>query len=154
VKSAFLHVIGDAISSIGVILAAGIIWLTGYYWIDPLMSVLIGIIILISSWRVLKSSLHILVEGTPEGLSIQDIARTMADVPGICEIHDLHVWNICSGHVALSSHAVLVDPFPPDTQPIMDEMKIRLLNRFGIEHTTIQFERAGCGQGKVCQLCQ
>jgi cobalt-zinc-cadmium efflux system protein len=154
VKSAFLHVIGDAISSIGVILAAGIIWLTGYHWIDPLMSVLIGVIILISSWRVLKSSLHILTEGTPEGLSIQDVARTMADVPGICEIHDLHVWNICSGHVALSSHAVLIEPFPSDTQPIMDEIKTRLLNRFGIEHTTIQFERTGCGQGKICQPCQ
>lgn len=147
VRSAYLHVLGDAISSVGVIVAAALIWFTGWTWLDPLMSVFIGILIVVSSWRVLKSSLHILVEGVPEHLSIEKIGQNMASVSGVKDVHDLHVWSICSGHVALSAHVITADQKLTDGDGIMAELKARLA-KFGIEHTTIQFECEACGQGK------
>lgn len=147
VRSAYLHVLGDAISSVGVIVAAGLIWFTGWTWLDPLMSVFIGILIVVSSWRVLKSSLHILVEGVPEHLSVEKIGQSMAGVNGVKDVHDLHVWSICSGHVALSAHVTTADQKLTDGDGIMAEIKARL-KKFGIEHTTIQFECEACGQGK------
>jgi cobalt-zinc-cadmium efflux system protein len=147
VRSAYLHVLGDAISSVGVIVAAGLIWFTGWTWLDPLMSVFIGILIVVSSWRVLKSSLHILVEGVPEHLSVEKIGQSMASVPGVRDVHDLHVWSICSGHVALSAHVITANQSITDGFGIVAEIKARL-KKFGIEHTTIQFECEACGQGK------
>ncbi len=149
VKSAFLHVVGDAVSSVGVIVAAVLIGLTGAPWIDPLMSILIGVIILLSSGRVLKSSLHILVEGMPEGLSVTQVSQAMTGVIDVAEVYDLHVWSLCSGHVALSAHIVVSDRSLGDTGPLMSELKQRLQTDFGIEHTTIQFECAACGQGSA-----
>jgi len=146
VRSAFLHVVGDALASVGVILAAGVIWLTGWQWVDPLMSMLIGLIIVVSSWRVLKSALHILVEGVPEGLSSKDIGQSMASVPGVQDVHDLHIWSICSGHIALSAHVTIADQQLTASDGIMLALKEHLA-KFGIEHTTIQFECADCGQG-------
>jgi cobalt-zinc-cadmium efflux system protein len=146
IHSAFLHVLGDVAATLGVIVAAGVIWLTGWKWVDPLMSVFIGILILFSSWRVLKSSLHILVEGIPEGLSIEKIGQSMVGVAGVLNMHDLHVWSLCSGHIALSAHIVTTNQPLADDSKIMAELKSRL-SKFGIEHTTIQFEREACGQG-------
>lgn len=151
VRSAYLHVLGDAISSVGVIVAAGLIWWTGWNWLDPLMSVFIGILIVVSSWRVLKSSLHILVEGVPEHLSIEKIGQSMANVDGVLDVHDLHVWSICSGHVALSAHVITADQKLTDGGGIMAELKARL-SKFGIEHTTIQFECEACGQGNSLMI--
>ena len=146
VRSAFLHVVGDAVSSVGVIIAAGVIWLTGWEWVDPLMSVFIGVIIVLSSWRVLKSSLHILVEGVPEHLSIEKIGQSMASVVGVKDVHDLHVWSICSGHIALSAHVITADEKITANDGVMAELKKRL-KKFGIEHVTIQLECEACGQG-------
>lgn len=151
VRSAYLHVLGDAISSVGVIVVAGLIWWTGWTWLDPLMSVFIGVLIVVSSWRVLKSSLHILVEGVPGHLSIEEIGQNMAGVDGVLDVHDLHVWSICSGHVALSAHVVTADQKLTDSNSIMAELKARL-RKFGIEHTTIQFECEACGQGNDLSL--
>lgn len=148
VKSAFLHVLGDAVSSVGVILAALIIWRTGWQWIDPLTSVLIGVIILFSSGRVLKSSLHILIEGVPQGLSVKKLGEALSAAPGVAEVHDLHVWSLCSGHVALSAHVVVADQSLRDSGATMAELKRGLL-ALGIEHTTIQLECVTCGQGRV-----
>ena len=147
VKSAFLHVLGDAISSVGVIAAALIIWRTGWRWIDPLVSVLIGFMILFGAGRVIKGSVHILIEGVPEGLSMKKIGKVIAAIAGVSEVHDLHVWSICSGHISLSAHIVVADQGLQDSQKIMDELKGRLWTEFGIEHTTIQFECLSCGQG-------
>jgi len=147
VRSAYLHVLGDAVSSVGVIVAAALIWFTGWNWLDPLMSVFIAILIVVSSWRVLKSSLHILVEGVPEHLSIEKIGQSMAGVPGVKDIHDLHVWSICSGHIALSAHVITADQKITAVDGVMTELKARL-KKFGIAHTTIQVECEACGQGE------
>ena len=139
VRSAFLHVVGDAVSSVGVILAAGLIWLTGWQWVDPVMSILIGGMIAFSAYRVLRGSLHILVEGVPEGLSIAEITKTVQQIPGVENIHDLHVWNICSGHVSLSAHLVTC----ADANEIRQQVNQHLQETYAIEHSTLQVECAG-----------
>jgi cobalt-zinc-cadmium efflux system protein len=143
-NSAFLHVIGDAISSLGVILAAILIKVTNLPWIDPLMSILIGFIILFSSFRVLRGSLRILSEGVPEGLSTKKINQRLVELPGVLSIHDLHVWSICSGTVALSAHVVLDRNAGIDKTEQMQKIKAVLAGDYGIDHTTIQFEETPC----------
>ena len=145
VKSAFLHVLGDAVSSVGVILAALILMQTGWQWVDPLMSVLIGLLILVSSWRVLRSSLHILVEGVPEGIQLTRVSEAMQTTPGVADVHDLHVWNICSMNVALSAHVVINEDHLKANPSVMKELRSRLAKQ-GIEHITIQFEDRHCDQ--------
>jgi len=142
-RSAFLHVVGDALASVGVIAGGIVIWLTGWYVVDPLISALIGVIILAGSWRLLRSSLHILFEGTPEGITIGDVAQVMGTVPGVLEVHDLHLWSICSGYPALSAHVLVAEARTAQ----MSALKQTLAERFGIQHTTIQFETTNCGQG-------
>lgn len=148
--SAFLHVLGDAVSSVGVIVAALIIQFTRLTWVDPLVSVLIGFIILISSWRVLRSSFHILIEGSPEGVSVSRVSESLANLPGIVEIHDLHVWNICSGHIALSAHVVVNELNNTSSAQTLSAVQSLLQSQFGIEHSTVQFECIACGQGRRC----
>jgi cobalt-zinc-cadmium efflux system protein len=143
VHSAFLHVVGDAISSIGVILAAIIIGFTRWEWVDPLVSIFIGILIAFSAYRVTRRSLHILIEGVPEGLSLAQVENAMRSTVGVKDVHDLHVWSICSGHVALSAHVTL-DNFQSSHTGLRTQIKAALLTRFGIEHTTLQFESESC----------
>lgn len=147
VQSAFLHVLGDAISSVGVIIAAIIIQFTKIEWIDPLISILIGVIIFISAFRVLKSALHILIEGVPEGLSIKEINSRMSAVEAVKTVHDLHVWNLGSDEVSLSAHVVLEDAQEDQQPAIMDQLKHLLDEEFHIQHTTIQFEKKPCCDG-------
>ncbi|TLN15014.1 cation transporter [bacterium] len=143
-QSAFLHVVGDAVSSVGVIAAAIVISLTGLQWVDPLASALIAVLILVSSYRVLKGSLHILVEGTPEGLSLTEVEHEMLQSPSVTSVHDLHVWNLCSQHVALSAHVVLGTENDRSHERVMNDLRERLGGRFEITHTTLQFEDTAC----------
>lgn len=149
-QSAFLHVVGDAVSSVGVIAAAVIISLTGIEWVDPLASALIAVIILVSSFRVLKGSLHILVEGAPEGLSVAEVEREMQQPAEVASVHDLHVWNLCSQQVALSAHVVLKEEAAQRHQSIMADLRKRLQSKFEITHTTIQFEETPCIEDVGC----
>ena len=149
VRSAFLHVLGDALASLGVIGAGVIILFTGWTVVDPLVSAAIGVILLLGSGRVLRESLHILTEGMPEGLKVSQVAEAMKGVTGVVEVHDLHVWTVSPGYVALSAHVVLADQALSQTQEVMDGLKRVLADRFDIEHTTIQFECTSWGQGAV-----
>ncbi|MBE7470929.1 MAG: cation transporter [Anaerolineae bacterium] len=148
-RAAFLHVLGDTLSSVGVIAAGVVILFTGWMWVDPLVSVLIGLIILAGSGRVLKQTIHILTEGAPEGVTASEVAQAMRQAPGVAEVHDLHVWTVSPGYPALSAHVVLADQALSQTGPLMAELKETIYHRFGIEHTTIQFECHNCGQGVV-----
>lgn len=147
VQSAFLHVLGDAISSIGVIIAAIIIRFTAIEWIDPLISIMIGVIIFVSAFRVLRSALHILLEGVPEGLSIKEINARMSTIEAVKKVHDLHVWNLGSDQVSLSAHVVLEEAHENRQTAVMEELKTLLDDEFHIQHTTIQFENKPCGDG-------
>ncbi|MRR30197.1 cation transporter, partial [bacterium] len=147
VQSAFLHVLGDAISSVGVIVAAIIIQFTNIEWIDPLISILIGVIIFISAFRVLKSALHILIEGVPEGLSIKEINARMSSIEAVKTVHDLHVWNLSSEQVSLSAHVILEEAHEHEQPTVMEQLKTLLDEEFHIQHTTIQFEKKPCCDG-------
>jgi cobalt-zinc-cadmium efflux system protein len=148
-RAAFLHVLGDTLSSVGVIVAGIIILFTGWMWVDPLVSVLIALVILSGAGRVLKQTIHILNEGAPEGVDVAEVGRAMRQVTGVEEVHDLHAWTVSPGYTALSAHVVLVDQALSQTHSIMDELKEIIAHQFGIEHTTIQFECRNCGQGPV-----
>ncbi len=153
VRSAFLHVLGDTLSSIGVIIAGAIIYFTGWFWVDPLISAFIVLVILIGSGRVLRETVPILIEGMPPGIKASQVAEAMLHVQGVQEVHDLHVWTISPGFVAMSAHVVLADQAISQAQKIMENLKRILSEKFGIEHTTIQFECESCGQGSpVCLL--
>jgi len=148
VRSAALHAMSDAIASVGVIAAALVIALTGWQQADALAGALIGLLILVGAGRVLRGSLHILIEGTPEGLSVFEVGEVMAGTPGVCEVHDLHVWSLCSSHVALSAHIMHESTDPSAQMATLREMRERLERRFSITHTTVQIDDANCGQGE------
>jgi cobalt-zinc-cadmium efflux system protein len=147
VQSAFLHVLGDLISSIGVIIAALLIYFTGAQWIDPFISIIIGGIILLSAYRVLRRSLHILTEGVPEGLSIHAINRAITALEGVEAVHDLHVWSLGSEEVSLSAHIVLSNGRFGHQNQVMNDVKQLLEAQYSITHITLQFEESHCGDG-------
>lgn len=151
-RSAFLHVLGDALASVGVIAVGVILLFVNWTWLDPLVSVLIGLLILFSSGRLLKEAVHILAEGMPAGMTATVIADAMSKVPGVNQVHDLHVWTVAPGYIALSAHVTVGDQFLSQTTEVMSALKETLHEGFEIQHTTIQFECGNCGQGLVACL--
>lgn len=139
-RAAFLHVIGDLIGSVGAVTAALLIMFFGWGWADPLASVIVAVLVLISGWRVTKESIHVLMEGTPRSVDLESIIKTIEGVRGVMGIHDLHVWSITSGQNALSCHAVVDGNISVlDSQKIMRIIE-RELEKKGIGHVTIQME--------------
>jgi cobalt-zinc-cadmium efflux system protein len=142
VRGAYLHVMGDALGSVGALAAAAIIALTGWTVADPIASVLLSLLILVGAWRLLRESTDILLESVPGHVSIAEVQRRMQSVPGVTAVHDLHVWTVTTGMVAMSGHAVAPDlsSHPGVLERIRAEM-----GRLGIGHVTIQLEVAdGC----------
>lgn len=140
VRAAFLHVIGDLLGSVGAIIAAVLIMAFNWTWADPVASVIVALLVVISGIRVTKDSLHVLMEGAPKNISIETVVEKIKSVPGVINIHDLHVWSITSGHNALSCHAVVDGNLTiNDTQKILNEIEHELLH-VGIHHVTIQME--------------
>lgn len=151
VRGAYLHVLGDLLGSVGAMTAAGIILLTGWTLADAITSVLVGGLILASSWRLVKESVNILLEAVPSHLDLQDIHAAIQEIPGVSEVHDLHVWTVTSGFFAMSGHAVVDEP--ERTQEVLEAIRQRMHERFGIEHVTVQVEQRqmyqiGKGEGR------
>ena len=138
VKGAYLEVLSDALGSVGVIVAAIILLMTGWRLADPLIGAGIGLFIIPRTWGLLRQAIDILLEGTPPHLNIGDIERAMADVRGVMQVHDLHVWTLTSGKYAMSGHVVVDDVAASDR--ILRDLHTVLHDRFGVEHTTIQVE--------------
>ena len=136
VRSAYLEVLSDAISSVGVILGGVTIWLTGWFLIDPLLSAGISIFIVWRTWRLLSQAVHVLMEGVPTHLNAKEVGRAMAGVPGVKGIHDLHIWTITSGLDALSAHVVV--SVGEDRDEVLCRLQQLLQDRFGIDHVTLQ----------------
>jgi cobalt-zinc-cadmium efflux system protein len=143
VEAAFRHVFADLLGSLGVAIAAVVILTTGWVEADPLVSVLIGVLVLASAWSILRDSTEILLESTPRGVDADALGRRLAAAPGVVEVHDLHVWTITSGFPALSAH-VLVRP-GEDCHGRRRELERLLQDEFGIDHTTLQVDHAGEG---------
>lgn len=137
-RAALLHVMGDLLGSVAALVAGAVIWLTGWTLIDPILSLLICVLILISSLRLLREAVHVIMEGVPAGIDLHEVGTTMANVEGVASVHDLHIWTVSSGNIALSAH-VMVENIQ-GWQPVLVALQRLLHDRFAIEHTTIQPE--------------
>jgi cobalt-zinc-cadmium efflux system protein len=149
-RSAFLHMAGDTLSTAAVIAGGAGILLTGRNWIDPTLSLLIAALILWSSMGIVRETLNILLEGTPRGISITEIRAGMGDVEGVVNVHDLHVWSLGSNSSALACHVTIADIPPSESACILARLNQVLRDRFHISHATIQFEHIGCEQLEGC----
>jgi cobalt-zinc-cadmium efflux system protein len=141
VKAAYLEVFSDALSAVGVILAGAIVWATGWYYADPLVSAAIGLFIVPRTWALLKETVGVLLEGTPSDVDLAALRAVMQAVPGVARVHDLHVWTITSGMHALSAHAALCDG--ASGREVLEALRSSV-SRFRITHVTIQLEDGGC----------
>lgn len=151
VRSAFIHMLGDTLSTASVIVGGWAILWTGQYWIDPALSFAIGALILWSSFGIIRETLNILLEGTPKGVSMDLLEEAMKQVEGVHDVHDLHVWSIGSETHALSCHIAIADIPPSASEAILREVKERL-SEFRIHHTTIQFEHENCEIAHGCVM--
>ncbi|WP_088187988.1 cation diffusion facilitator family transporter [Desulfosporosinus sp. FKA] len=155
VRSALLHVLGDAAASAGVIFGAVLMQFTHWYVIDPIISVLIALLIAWNAWKIVKETLHILMEGAPSNFEFDRLLSFIRTLPGTKDIHDLHVWSVTPERVALSCHLVIDSNSSLDqSREIMQQLKAYILEKFGISHTTIEveFETFPCGCNAL--LCQ
>jgi cobalt-zinc-cadmium efflux system protein len=148
IKSAWLHVLGDGLASVGVIASGLIIKLTGWNYADPTMSALIGLLILLGGLRVLREAGSVLLELPPRGLDLEEVARAMESVPGVLDVHDLHVWAITPQLIALAAHVRVEDQPLAATAGVCTALQARL-RKLGIGHTTLQLECQGCGEGQT-----
>jgi len=146
VRSAFLHVVGDAAASVGVIVGGIIMYFTNWFLLDALVSVGIGFVIFWGSWRVIRESLHILLEGVPRGMDINQVAAAIREVEGVEEVHHLNIWTICSHINALSGHVVVPASFRGEHGGMLRKIEERLFERFHISHTTLQLESIRCDE--------
>ena len=143
-RAAYVHMAGDALSSLGVVLAGFLIKATGWTFADPLMSVLIAGFILYSSWGIIGEATNILMEGTPKGMEVEALAAVIRSTPPVLDVHDMHVWTVSDGLHFLSCHIVLpMDCTVSESQSIVARLNERLHDEFGIGHATIQTETVG-----------
>jgi cobalt-zinc-cadmium efflux system protein len=143
IRAAFIHMLGDAVGAVAIMGGAIVIYYTGWTYIDPILSICLGVLIIYTAWDIVKECLNILLEGTPRGIAVQEVTAAMAGVEGVLHVHDLHIWSLGSSTHALSSH-VLIEDMPPSASESMPKRINEVLCKFGIHHTTIQFEHVPC----------
>lgn len=144
-RSAFLHLMGDVMSTLGAVVAGAVIYFTKWNWLDPLVSVLIGGFILWNAWSILKQSIHILLESTPENIDMQAMVEKLHTVDGVRNVHDLHVWSISENLRMLSAHVVTDDISMRECSAIQQDINEILEHEYNILHATLQIECEGCG---------
>jgi cobalt-zinc-cadmium efflux system protein len=153
VRAAMMHVVGDALASVGVIVAGLIIWQTGWMAIDPVLSMLISVMIGVSAWRIVAETVTVLMEGVPKHIDVHQVDTALREIDGVREIHDLHVWSIGSGLTALSCHVLIADQHLSEGASIIQRMTDMVAERFHIHHVTIQPECESCDLNAVfCQI--
>lgn len=153
VRSAFIHMVGDALSTLGVVAAGFAIHLTGWEILDPLASILIGLLIAVSSWSILREGINILLEGTPTGIDMEAMIRDLMGIDGVQGVHDLHAWSISSSMHALSAHVLTDDVSLSRGADIQREINQVLIERYHIGHTALQLECEGCSPDTLyCEL--
>jgi cobalt-zinc-cadmium efflux system protein len=150
VRAASVHMMGDALGSIAIIIGAVGIRYTGWLSIDPILSIVISFLIIWSAVDIIRDSLNILLEGLPKGMQLQNVVNAMRQVPGVQDVHDVHIWSLGSTAHALSCHARIDDVPPSESGCILKGINDMLASRFDIHHTTIQFEHEYCGAGGCC----
>ncbi|HZZ40573.1 MAG TPA: cation diffusion facilitator family transporter [Acidobacteriaceae bacterium] len=150
IRSVFIHMLGDTLSTAAVIAGGAVILFTGRTWVDPALSLGIAALILWSSLAIVRETLNILLEGTPRGISLEEIRTTLTAIAGVEDVHDLHVWSLGSNTHALSSHVTIADIPPSESTRILTDINFVLRERFRIHHTTLQFEHVICEVAHGC----
>ncbi len=138
IRGAYLHVLGDLLGSVGALTAGLVIMLTGWTLADPIISIAIALLILVSAWRLVGESVDVLLEATPRHISLEEVARRITTIPDVSDVHDLHVWTVTSGVVAMSGHAVVTAP--EKSQGVLEQVHSRM-SELGINHVTMQIEQ-------------
>ena len=152
IRAAFIHMLGDALGAVAIIIGAVAIGYTGWTYIDPLLSIALGALIIYTAWDIIHESLNILLEGLPRGLELQKVTESMGAIEGVLDVHDLHIWSLGSSTHALCSH-VLIEDMPPSSSDGILRRINEVVSGFGIQHTTIQFEHMPCLVSNVgCQV--
>jgi cobalt-zinc-cadmium efflux system protein len=144
IRAAVVHMFGDALSSVAIIAGAIAIHYTGWTAIDPLLSILIGVLIIWSAIDIIRESLNILLEGLPRGLDLETVTKSLCGITGVIDVHDVHIWSLGSTSHALSCHALIEDMPPSESDAILKQVNKVLCDRFHVLHTTIQFEHVRC----------
>jgi len=152
VRASFLHILGDLLSSIGVIIGGIIIHVSGWLMVDPILSFMIGFIILKGAYGVVKETANVLLEAVPPHLDLEIVISEVEAIHGVESFHDVHLWTISSGIYALSGHVAIKDQMVSECADILDKVRNRLKERYGIGHTTLQFECPSCDPALVCTL--
>ncbi len=152
IRGAYLHILGDTLSSIGVVIGGGIILFTGWYLIDPILSILISLVIIYGAWALVKESVSILLESVPSHISIETVAEEIETIQGVREAYHIHVWTITSGVYAMSAHVLIDDQLVSGSRDILDRIRSVIGKKFGISHSTIQLECEKCDLTSVCGL--
>jgi cobalt-zinc-cadmium efflux system protein len=152
IRGAYLHIVGDALSSVGVVIGGIVILYTGWYLIDPILSIMISLVIIYGSWSLVRESVNILLESVPSHINIETVALELAKVKGVREAYHIHVWTITSGVYALSAHVLIDDQPVSGCRNIVDEIKDLLSDKFNVLHSTIQLECDKCELGQMCSL--
>lgn len=142
-RTILVHNFGDALSNIAIIVGALVIRYTHAHWIDPLLGLAIGLLVLYSSIGILRDSAHILLEGRPKSAGIEEVARAILSIEHVQEVHDIHIWSLGGSHNALSCHARIPDMHMDECEKILAAIRKKLAEEFQIEHSTVQLERAG-----------
>jgi cobalt-zinc-cadmium efflux system protein len=152
VEAAFLHIMGDLFSSAGVIIGGIIIYVTGWFAVDPILSIMISLIILKGAYGVVKETAGVLLEAVPKHIKLEELIREVENIAGVESFHDVHVWIITSGLYALSGHVQIQDQRISESAQVMEDVKAYLSQRYHIDHTTLQFECEACAPDQVCSL--
>ena len=142
-RSILVHNFGDALSNVAIIAGAIVIGVTGWHWVDPVLGLAIGLLVLWSSIGILRDSAHILLEGRPKEIGIEEVARAILKVEGVMEVHDVHIWSLGGGAIAMSCHARVPDMHLDKCESVLSAIKQLLAQEFSIGHVTVQLERAG-----------
>jgi cobalt-zinc-cadmium efflux system protein len=152
IRGAYLHIVGDAFSSVGVVVAGVVILYTGWYLIDPILSILISFVIIYGAWTLVKESVSILLESVPSHIDIETVATAISKVKGVREAYHIHVWTITSGVHAMSAHVLIDDQLVSRSRDVINDIKTLLAEKFKILHSTIQLECERCDMNPMCSL--
>ncbi len=152
IRSAFLHLLTDALVSLGVVASGTVILITGWTYADPLATMIIGLLILVSAFRILRESSHILMESVPASVDYLEILSDIKGFPGVLDVHDLHIWEIGSRQYSLSAHVVVEDAPVSAAQAEISRIKEMLLDRHRVVHATLELESEPCAPEEVCHF--
>jgi cobalt-zinc-cadmium efflux system protein len=150
VRGAFLHLAADAAVSAGVVVAAAVLWRTGWRWLDPVTSLIVSAVVLLGTWGLLRDALHLVLDGVPKGVELESVRSFLEALPGVQAVHDLHVWAMSTTEFALTAH--IVTEWGDSPPVFLAGLEHELSNRFGIAHTTVQIDPAGdeaCARGTL-----